>query len=90
MSDHEELCGDCDPYDKYCHCALIARVRREVLAELLAKIKLIPAHAVRMENKWMNGQGWVPTTETIDTVPLAAVLVLIEERLRKERREEVK
>lgn len=53
--------------------------RREVLADLRDKVRLIPAHAVRMEHKWVNGQGWVPTTEVIDTVPLAAVLALLEE-----------
>lgn len=58
---------------------LRAALRDEVLADLRDKVRLIPAHAVRMEHKWMNGQGWVPTAEVIVTVPLAAVLALIEE-----------
>lgn len=57
----------------------IIRARREVLADLRAKVRMIPAHAVRPEHEWRNSEGWVPSTKVIDTVPLSKVLSLIEE-----------
>jgi hypothetical protein len=52
---------------------------RERLADLRAKVVMLPAHAVRMEYEWLNGTGWVPSGKVIDTVRVDAVLALLDE-----------
>ena len=38
MSEHDPYCGDCDPYDRYCHCSQLARARADERERIVAEL----------------------------------------------------